>query len=110
MEYTLSLKEFIKEALIEINSAVTEAADEGVSIVYNKYESGQHPRIQTVNFDLAVTIEKSSEKKDTKNGGLGISVLNVRMDKKKNDISIVKNTNRLNFSVDVFLGLKEPLS
>jgi hypothetical protein len=83
MEQTLSLKEFIKDALIAINTAVNEAAEEGVSIVYNTYGTGQHPKIQSVNFDLAVTIEQSSESINKKNGGLVITIFNAKLGKKK---------------------------
>ena len=107
MVKSLSLKEFVREALIDINTAVNEAAEEGVSIVYNEYKTGQYPKVQTVSFDLAVTVEQSSEENNKKDGGFRISVFNAKVGSNKNELTMEKNINRISFSVEVFLGLKE---
>ncbi len=52
---SLTLKEFVKNTLIDINDAVTEAYKSGVSVVHKKYEDGYHPAAKTVEFDIAYT-------------------------------------------------------
>jgi len=106
MEKSLSLKDFIKKSLVDINTAVVEASKEGVSLAHYNYEDGINPKMQTIEFDLAVTIEESSESTQNKNGGISISVFSAKLGRNNKEDLRFTNTNRIKFSVDIFLGLK----
>jgi hypothetical protein len=102
-EQTLSLKDFIKTTLLEINEAVVESLKEGLPLAFRS--SDGLPICKTVEFDIAVQItqnETTGKKRDT---GLGISVVNLNFGKDHENSSGQLRTNRINFSVDVFLGV-----
>lgn len=102
-EERLSLKDFIKNTLVDINDAVKEAEEEGVNLVYNELKSGGlSPKPQDISFDLSVTTEQGDE--SSKGAGLRISVLNGSIDK-KSQVGEQK-VNRIQFSVTAFLGSK----
>lgn len=107
MDKTLTLREFVSSALVDINEAVKDASKEGVRIAYQKYETGTHPTIKSIEFDIAVELTES-QSKDSKTGtGLQLSILNLGIDKSKGQNSDTKNVNRIRFSVDAFLGMEK---
>jgi hypothetical protein len=64
------------------------------------------PICKTIEFDIAVQImqnETAGKKRDT---GLGISVVNLNFGKEQKSASEHLTTNRIKFSVDMFLGLE----
>ncbi|MDR1868346.1 MAG: hypothetical protein LBQ77_08820 [Treponema sp.] len=73
---TLSLKDFVKTTLLEINESVVEASEEGLPLAYRRAD------------------------------GLAISVVNLNFGKEKKNASEHLTTNRIKFSVDMFLGLE----
>jgi hypothetical protein len=102
----LSLKDFIKSTLIDINDGIKEAADEGVSIAYRETNSGWAPACKSVDFDIAVQVSQNEEKGKKKGGEFGISVLNFNLGNESTNGIGRETTNRIKFSVDVFLGSK----
>jgi hypothetical protein len=101
---TLSLKDFIKTTLLEINESVVEASTEGLPLAHRKGDG--LPICKTIEFDIAVQImqnETTGKKRDT---GVGISVVNFNFGKEQKNASEHLTTNRIKFSVDMFLGLK----
>jgi hypothetical protein len=64
-ENRLSLKDFVRNTLIDINAAVNEAIQEGVPVPFHpdRYNNIL-PSSQNVNFDLSVTTEAVDEKKE----------------------------------------------
>jgi hypothetical protein len=100
----LSLKEFVKSTLLDINSAVVEAKNEGLPIAYGQYRDGTYPSLKTVEFDIALQVSNNNE--TGKNGGIGvgISVVSFNFAKEKINSTQHETTNRIKFSVDMFLG------
>jgi hypothetical protein len=101
-EQIISLKDFIKTTLLAINAAVVESLKEGLPLAFRS--SDGLPICKTVEFDIAVQItqnETTGKKRDT---GLGISVVNLNFSKDHENSSEQLRTNRIKFSVDVFLG------
>lgn len=99
-----SLSEFIKETLVEINKGVRDAKSAGVPIAYERYETGEHPRVQTVNFDIGVILDRETDSGKAMEGKLGISVFSANFGKKLNKVESSKDTHRVQFSVDAFIG------
>ncbi len=77
----LSLKDFVKKTLLDINEAVCEAKEEGLSITHGEYGSSIIPQAQDIVFDLSVSTENSKTK--DANAGVVISVINATVGKKK---------------------------
>lgn len=102
---SLSLKEFITSALVDINEAVKDASNSGVHIAYQQYKTGNHPTIKAIEFDIAVELTESSSNSKSSSSGLQLSILNLGGEKSKNNKSDSKNVNRIKFSVDTFLGM-----
>ncbi|GHV53362.1 hypothetical protein AGMMS49579_12000 [Spirochaetia bacterium] len=105
-EESLSLRDFVKSALVDINDAVKEASELGVAIAYSEYKSGMYPTLKPVEFDVAVQVSQNSEAGKKSGAGLGLSIANVSFGKDKLDSIEHSMTNRIKFSVDVFLGLE----
>ena len=102
---TLRLKDFIKTTLLEINESVTEALKDGLPLAFRR-EDGI-PVCKTVEFDIAVQITQNETTEKKHNTGLGISVLNLNIGKEHGNTSEQLTTNRIRFSVDLFLGLEK---
>lgn len=106
-EKTLSLKDFVRNTLIEVNTAVIEAAESGVEISHKQYGTGVHPEVKTVEFDIALQILKNNNTEKGGNLEASISVLNLDLGYNKKTNRSEMTTNRIKFSVDVFLGMKD---
>ncbi|MDR2619303.1 MAG: hypothetical protein LBC62_10575 [Treponema sp.] len=102
-EQTLSLKDFIKTTLLEINEAVVDSLKEGLPLAFRR--SDGLPICKTVEFDIAVQITQNDTTGKTRDTGLGISVVNLNFGKEHEKSSEQLRTNRIKFSVDLFLGL-----
>jgi hypothetical protein len=100
----LSLKDFIKSTLLDINNAVIAAKKEGIPIAYSQYRTGVLPTLKTIEFDIAVQISENITSGKNSEGGLGISVIGFKFDKESNKSLQNETTNRIKFSVDMFLG------
>jgi len=100
----LSLKEFVKTTLLDINTAVVEAKKEGLPIAYKPYSGGHFPTLKTVEFDIAIQISDIEETGKNGKAGLGISVVSINYSKEKVISAQHESTNRIKFSVDMFLG------
>jgi hypothetical protein len=100
----ISLKDFIKSTLLDINNAVIEAKKDGIPITYNKYRNGVFPTAKTIEFDIAVQISENELSGKNSEGGLGISVIGFKFDKEGRKSLQHETTNRIKFSVDMFLG------
>ena len=106
----IGLKDFIKSTLLDINHAVAEAKGEGLPIAYCEYKSGNHPSVKTIEFDIAIQVSKNDESGKGNNFGVGISVVNLNFSKDKVKSSHHETSNRIKFSVDMFLGMENPNS
>ncbi|EKO06932.1 hypothetical protein FH593_00920 [Leptospira interrogans] len=103
---TFTLKEFVKNALVDINEAVKEAGDLGVPIAHEFNGDGSaYPEIKTIDFDIAVQVTKNNETKNDQRAGLSLSVVNLSLGRNKNDSMGEESTNRIKFSVNVYLGM-----
>jgi len=102
---TLRLKDFIKTTLLEINESVTEALNDGLPLAFRKADG--LPACKTVEFDIAVQITQNETTERKRNAGLGISVVNLKIGKEQGSTSEHLTTNRIKFSVDLFLGLEK---
>jgi NMD protein affecting ribosome stability and mRNA decay len=78
----LSLKEFIKSTLVDINEAVIEAVQEGIPIAYAQYTTGQHPMMKSVEFDIAVQVTESNVSGKNSEGGWVYRLLILNLAKK----------------------------
>ena len=108
MKKTLSLKDFIKESLIDINAGVIDAVEAGVTVVYKEYKDGTYPSSQTISFDLSVSIEEENNEQKDKSGGLAISVVSGKIGKKSDKKQFENTVNRIQFSIEAFLGMEKP--
>ena len=102
----LSLKDFIKDTLLDINGAIREAHDLGVPITYRQYSDGTFPSAKQIEFDIAVQINEVQEVGKDRKSKLGISVVNMELGRSKNEKHERETLNRIKFSVDVFLGME----
>jgi len=103
-DQTLRLKDFIKTTLLEINESVVEAFKEGLPLAFRRQDN--IPICKTVEFDIAVQITQNETIGKDRNAGLGISVVNLNFGKNHGTTSEHLTTNRIKFSVDVFLGME----
>ncbi|AEF84749.1 hypothetical protein TREPR_2025 [Treponema primitia ZAS-2] len=102
-----SLKEFIKSTLLDINCAVIEAKKEGIPIAYRQYNNDILPILKTVEFDIAIQVSEDESSGKNKGAGFGISVVNLNISSDKEKTHLQNLTNRIKFSVDLFLGLEK---
>jgi len=100
----LSLKEFVKSTLLDINEAVVEAKKEGLPIAYQRYSDGNYPSLKTIEFDIAIQVSNNVETGKNGGVGLGISVVSFNFVKEKMNSIHHETVNRVKFSVDMFLG------
>lgn len=105
---SLSLKDYVKKTLIDINEGILEAAqDGGVSIAHMDYgESGNLPKCQTVEFNTVVEITESTELNKEIGGNLAISIANFNIGRNKKEEKKNGSVNTVKFAVDAFLGHK----
>ena len=110
MENTLKLKDFVREALIEINEGVIAAMEEGVSITHKSYGPHGHqklyPKSQEVSFDLSVSVGKENGEQKEKSAGMAISVISGKVGKERSSTQSETVENRITFTVEAFLGKK----
>lgn len=108
MNKSVTLRDFVTSALVDINEAVKDATRKGVQISYQEYETGKHPSLKPIEFDIAIELTESQGKNSNIGGGLQLSVLNIGLDKSGEKKSDSRNVNRIKFAVDVFLGMADP--
>ncbi len=96
----MELKEFVKNILIEIDEAISDArtkTDRDISFSKSNDEK------RTVEFDIAVTVENEK----VKSGGGGIKVFSAEIGGKLNSVNKNSTVSRISFGVDIESLTKE---
>jgi len=106
MSDNLSLKDFIKEALLEICNAVEEVRKDKSYVAKHTSTTAGSEQATHVEFDIAVSVTDTKSKTNNDEQRVGISVLKIGagVDKKKEEGSESTNSkvSRIKFSVPVF--------
>ena len=96
----MELKEFVKNVLIEIDEAISEARNRTNRDI--SFSSGKDGK-RTVEFDIAVTVESENEK----GGGGGIKIFSADVGGKVSAINKNSTVSRIYFGVDIDALTKE---
>ena len=90
----MELKEFVKNVLVDIDEAISAArAQTDRDISFSKSKGGN----RTVEFDIAVTVEREGEK----GGGGGIKIFSAEVGGKVNTVNKNSTVSRISFGVDI---------
>ncbi len=108
---TLSVKETISSILTEVCEAVESVRKSKSYVAPQVMSSAGNPAGATnVEFDLAISVTKGSSTEDSKNAGLSIGVLSVKVgaEATKDNLSqsSVSTVSRIKFSVPVYFQHK----
>ncbi|RZQ54914.1 hypothetical protein C1E23_01110 [Pseudoalteromonas phenolica] len=118
----MELKDFIKQAVLDISDAVREINSESDDVIVNPASVANSQSIEmygkistisnlakedpdylrpvhTINFDIAVTTSKKEDGKE----GIGVNLTVVKLDKGNNNTSSSDVSNKLTFSLPVAL-------
>ena len=96
---TIELKQFIKEALLNVTDGVKEANEKSnrFKMIGVKHESGIDGNF--VDFDVSVVINESSGSQAEGKAGVFLSVLSAGINSRVDQANLQQNTHRLTFKV-----------